>query len=69
MFYRRFADKGDNPVNYSNIYKMYSIKGDNTLSGSTTRKPELCFSSQFYNCLFYNRNSFVVFNKTKIFKF
>jgi hypothetical protein len=68
MFYGKFADKGDNPVNNTNIY---NVEEDNRLLPSLqplTTGSELkilFFSVQFRSCIFYTVNYLVVYCKTK----
>ena len=73
MFYGKFIDKGDNSVDNTNIY---NVEGDNRLSPSlqplTSRSienPWCFFSVRFCNCIFYTRNYFVVYFKTKQWSF
>ena len=68
MFFVKFADEGDNPVNNPN---MYNVEGDDRLSpdlqhlttGSVLKIR--VFSVWFHNCIFYSRNHFVVSCKIK----
>jgi len=66
MFYSKFADEGDNPVNNTN---KYHVDENNRLS--TGLQPLITGSVlkirffQFHNCIFYSWNYFIVFCKTK----
>jgi hypothetical protein len=62
MFYWKFTDEGDNPVNNPNIY---NVEGDNSLHSLTTGSVLKIRSFSVRNCMFYTGSYFVVFYKAK----
>ena len=65
MFYRKFADEGNNLVENPNIH---NVEGDNMLSPdlqplTTESVFKICFFTvRFRNCIFYTRTYFAVYN-------